>query len=158
MSRCEVCFNDHATEFYLCDDDRKKLIALLGSVRIIDPPFIQLNDIKLGTSITGTQYVVAIDGKGVHGWQRPFGIDGSVKCMVCDGLSQSLPVCDDCRAAILAFRMIHTDREKNNAVESLINAFTNTKLKAFFELAGEAAFEKWMAKELEEMSGDEDPD
>ncbi len=122
---------------------------------MLDADFIQLNNVKLGTNISGTQYVVAIDGSGVAGWQRPFGIDGAVKCMVCDGISYNNPVCDECRGAILAFRMASNEVE---TIEKVVRFFTNNKLQAFFELAGEKAFEEWMARELEGLYGDNDED
>ena len=155
-SKCIVCEIEKGSgPNFICGRDRGKIRALLRSVQVLHADFIQLNNVKLGTDVTGTEYVVAIDGTGVAGWQRPFGINGYVKCMICDGLAQHNPVCEDCRGAILAFRTV---ADQAQALDKIVQFFTNSKLQAFFQLAGERAFGEWMARELEGLYGNNDED
>lgn len=73
---------------------------------VIADGVVVLTNIKLRTDIQGAPYVVAIDGQGSPGVQRAIGIDGIVKCLVCDEVTSLRPVCDNCQGAVAFVRTL----------------------------------------------------
>jgi hypothetical protein len=160
MSYCSACERDDVElrDVVLCGADADRLYRLLALTQPISSNSIELKNVRLTTDIPGTPYVVSIDGQGVNGWQQPIGINGAVKCMVCGSLVENNPVCDDCKKAIMAWRLSRSDGTVDTSLmDRVLDFFNNSKLHAFFEMAGEAAFEKWMANELAGM-GDREAD
>lgn len=136
-----------------CPTCKTNLARLVQVSTPLGDSSIELRNVRLNTDIEGTGFVVAIEGGGTNGWQHPFGINGSTKCIICQSLAEDRPVCDACDKTV---------RELSAKVEVLmriIDVMDDVEwMVKFMSLMGKDVVKKWMAKELDVDLEDEEPD
>jgi len=99
----------------------EKIFAVMKNVRVLNPTrhapspnehgwdgadAMKLYNASFSTNIEGAPAVIAIDGRGAPGVQKPIAVDGQVKCIVCDEWSEFHLICEECRTAVNFARSI----------------------------------------------------
>lgn len=136
---------------FACDSCLPKLKALMEVTGVVDhtasstsySPSISFKNVKLTTDYPG-EAVVAIDGSGASGVQKPFRFDGQGKCIVCDELTTNTLVCVECSEAIHLARKIRND----NAGEFL-HLFQDEGFVALMNFVASSGVKKYMEAEIE---------
>ena len=144
-SKCAVCDYPNVEKGELfCPVCKPHLARLVQASTPLGDSSIELRNVRLNTDIQGTGYVVAIEGGGTDGWQHPFGINGSTKCLICQSLTDNRPVCEPCEMAV---------SELSSKVEILMRIIDVMDvvewMVTFMNLMGRDVARKWMAKELD---------
>lgn len=67
---------------------------------------LKIFNASFSTDFAGARAVIAIDGRGSPGVQKPIAVDGQVKCIVCDEWSEFHLICEECRTAVNFARSI----------------------------------------------------
>lgn len=136
---------------FACQKCQPKLKALMDATIVLDPgpayedfsPSIGLKNVKLSSDYPG-EAIVAIDGSGASGVQKPFKFDGQGKCMVCAELTTNTLVCSECTLAIQLARQIRND----NAGEFL-HLFQDEGFVALMNFVASNSVKKYMEAEIE---------
>lgn len=111
-------------------------------------PSIEIKNVKLTTDYPG-EAVVAIDGTGAAGVQKPFKFDGQGKCIVCDELTTDSIVCKPCKGAIRLARRI-----MNDDAGEFLNLFQDEGFIALLKFVSSNAVRKYMEAEIEHIRKD----
>ena len=151
---CRVCetYINTSGEF-ACYECMEKLKALMTSVTALDPgpayesysPSIEFKNVKLSSDYPG-EAIVAIDGTGASGVQKPFKCDGQGKCIICSELTTDTLVCLECRESIDLVRQINRDRR----LDFLI-LFQDEGFIALLKFVSSNAVKKYMEAEIEQF-------
>lgn len=158
---CRVCENYiNTTGEFACYECMAKLKALMTSVTALDgastsapsyaySPSIELKNVRLSTDYPG-EAIVAIDGSGATGVQKPFKFDGQGKCIVCDELTTDTLVCHMCRDAIELARGIAKGADPD-AVEKFVDVMMDEGTVALLRFVTTNAMKKYMEAEIEQF-------
>jgi hypothetical protein len=139
---------------YACWDCMEKLKGLMKGITVenVDSgtydPSIEIKNVKLTTDYPG-EAVVAIDGTGAAGVQKPFKFDGQGKCIVCDELTTDSIVCKPCKGAIRLARRI-----MNDDAGEFLNLFQDEGFIALLKFVSSNAVRKYMEAEIEHIRKD----
>ncbi len=154
---CNFCqHNSIAEDEYACWECQKKLTVLmkvttdLTADTTIAPaysPSIQFKNVKLSTDYPG-QAIVAIDGSGSTGVQKPFQFDGQGKCIVCDELTTNTLVCTECRNGISLARVLNTSGGGHEFTE-FASLFGDESFIALLRFVASNAVRKYMEAEID---------
>ncbi len=153
---CNFCAENILQEGeYACWDCQAKLKALMRATSDLAPdtptysPSIELKNVKLSSDYPG-QAIVAIDGTGAAGVQKPFQFDGQGKCIVCDELTTNTLVCLLCRDAVQLARGI-AKATSPDAVEKFIDVMMDEGTVALLRFVTTNAMKKYMEAEIEQF-------
>lgn len=136
---------------FACDDCLPKLKALMVATTVLDSdpasvdysPSIQFTNVKLSSDYPG-EAIVAIDGTGAAGVQKPFKFDGQGKCIVCDELTTNTLVCVECSEAIRLARKIRSD-----SAGEFLHLFQDEGFVALMKFVASNSVRKYMEGEIE---------
>jgi hypothetical protein len=152
---CNFCqSNPVDLDEYACWDCMEKLKGLMKGITVenVDSgtydPSIEIKNVKLTTDYPG-EAVVAIDGTGAAGVQKPFKFDGQGKCIVCDELTTDSIVCKPCKGAIRLARRI-----MNDDAGEFLNLFQDEGFIALLKFVSSNAVRKYMEAEIEHIRKD----
>lgn len=147
---CNFCQHVSILEgMFYCDECRDKLEALMKATTVLQypeyqyEPSIQFKNVKLSSDYPG-EAIVAIDGSGAAGVQKPFRFDGQGKCIICSELTTDALVCVECQGAMQLARQIRND----NAGEFLV-LFQDEGFIALLKYVSSSAVMKYMEAEID---------
>ncbi len=149
---CQVASTDD--DEYACWDCQDRLKGLMRAITVENVnsgaygPSIEIKNVKLTTDYPG-EAVVAIDGTGAAGVQKPFKFDGQGKCIVCDELTTDLLVCVECTGAIKLARRMRSDE-----AGEFLNLFQDEGFIALLKFVSSNAVRKYMEAEIEHIRKD----
>lgn len=149
---CKFCHHNSIEEgAFSCDDCDDKLEALMKATTALETPSyqyepsIEFKNVKLSTDYPG-EAVVAIDGSGAAGVQKPFRFDGQGKCVICDELTTDMLVCALCKGGVSLARQIMSD----NAGEFL-HLFQDEGFVALMKFVASGAVRQYMEAEIDDF-------
>jgi hypothetical protein len=149
---CNFCHHNSIAEgAFACEDCEDKLEALMKATTALDTPSyqyepsIQFKNVKLSSDYPG-EAIVAIDGTGAAGVQKPFQFDGQGKCIVCNELTTNTLVCTECRDGISLARTLRT-----SAAGDWIDVMSDESLVALLRFVASNAVRKYMEAEIDDI-------
>ncbi len=139
---------------FACDDCLPKLKALMVATTVLDSgeahrdfsPSIQFKNVKLSSDYPG-EAIIAIDGTGAQGVQKPFKFDGQGKCIVCAELTTNALVCFECTEGIQLARNLRT----RTLAREWIDVMNDEGLVALMKFVSSNAVKKYMEAEIEQF-------
>lgn len=152
---CDFCDNNFPRPGeFACDDCLPKLKALMVATTVLDPgeahrefsPSIEFKNVKLSSDYPG-EAIVAIDGNGAQGVQKPFKFDGQGKCIVCSELTTNALVCHECTGAIQLARNL---KSRTDSTE-WIDIMSDEGLVALLRFVSSNSVRKYMEAEIEQF-------
>lgn len=108
-------------------------------------PSIEFKNVKLSSDYPGDA-IIAIDGSGAAGVQKPFKFDGQGKCIICTELTTNSLVCRECAAAINQARQIRGD-----GVGEFLHLFQDEGFVALLKFVASNAVRKYMEAEIDDL-------
>lgn len=147
---CNFCQTNYPDEGeFACWECQPKLAALMKSVVALQPdspiysPSIGLKNVRFSTDYPG-EAIVAIDGSGASGVQKPFKFDGQGKCIVCDELTTNTLVCEECSGAIHLARKM-----RNDNTGEFLHLFQDEGFIALMKFVASNSVKQYMEDEIE---------
>ena len=155
---CHLCDTNFPSEDELyCYECMDKLRALMKATTPLESgspvtpapvysPSIQFKNVRLSSDYPG-EAIIAIDGTGAAGVQKPFKFDGQGKCIVCEELTTDAMVCQECTDAIYLTRtFLH-----NKSVTDFLELFGDEGFVALLKFVSSNAVRKYMEAEIEQF-------
>ena len=153
---CNFCHHNSIEEgAFSCDPCEDKLEALMKATTALKTPSyqyepsIQFKNVKLSSDYPG-EAIVAIDGSGAAGVQKPFQFDGQGKCIVCDELTTNTLVCHECRDGISLARVLNTSGGGHEFTE-FASLFGDESFIALLRFVASNAVRKYMEAEIDDF-------
>ncbi len=149
---CDFCQVNYPVDGeYACWECQPKLTALMKSTIALHSdsasysPSIGFKNVKLSTDYPG-EAIIAIDGSGASGVQKPFKFDGQGKCIVCDELTTDSLVCQQCTQAIKLARAMNSPQVN---AEDFLRLFQDEGFVALMKFVASNSVKKYMEDEIE---------
>ncbi len=158
---CGLCDTNFPPEGELyCWECWGKLKVLMKVTTNLDPgnpttpgsiysPSVEFKNVKLSSDYPG-EAIVAIDGSGATGVQKPFAFDGQGKCIVCAELTTDALVCAECTDAIYLARNIK-NASPTGSTDEFIALFQDEGFIALMKFVASNAVKGYMEAEIEQF-------
>ncbi len=156
---CDFCMlHVREEDEFACDRCQPKLKVLMEATIVLDPispahadlsPSIGLKNVKLSSDYPG-EAIVAIDGSGALGVQKPFKFDGQGKCIVCAELTTNALVCTECTDAIYLARNMK-NASSSGSTDEFIALFQDEGFIALMKFVASNSVRKYMEAEIEQF-------
>ncbi len=153
---CDFCAENKIQEGeYACWECQAKLKVLMRSVSDLAPgspsvsPSIEFKNVKFTSDYPG-QAIIAIDGSGASGVQKPFQFDGQGKCIVCDELTTDTMVCTQCTDAVYLARNIK-NASPTGSTDELVILLQDEGFLALMKFVASNSVKKYMEAEIEQF-------
>lgn len=137
----------------LSESEEAQLKDILAHVRVSyrgQHTELQLKNVNMWTNIPGMAAVAVIDSSHTAGVQRPIGIRGASKCVICDEYDNAGLVCENCRAAVLLLRSKGGTEQTVRAM-NLLKKIEEEGLIDALSLMTKDNIKAWMDHEIEGM-------
>lgn len=103
---------------------------------------VSIKNAKLVVTDHNMQHIVVLGSSHASGWQKPIGIDATVKCIICEEMSVNDLICEECKTAIMFVR----GSKSLQAMGDFIDKFP-----VMAEAVSKGLLQKWIEDQIEEM-------
>lgn len=111
---------------------------------------LKLKNVEMWTDIGGQAVVSVIDTSGTSGVQRPIGVRGASKCIICDEYDRVGLVCTNCHDMILLLRRTIRPKDVANTV-ALLEKLNDEGLIDAIKMVHRENIKEWMDNQIEGM-------
>jgi hypothetical protein len=111
---------------------------------------LRLKNVEMWTSIPGQAVVAVIDTTRTTGVQRPIGVRGASKCIICDEYDNKGLVCQNCQDVIKFIRTSDGRKENLQLLDSL-RQLREEGLLETLSLMNRENIKTWMDEQIEGM-------
>jgi hypothetical protein len=111
---------------------------------------LRLKNVEMWTDIVGEACVAVINTAGTAGVQRPLGIRGASKCIICDEYDNAGLVCENCRIAVSLVRAAGVTNSAIRVIDT-IKKIEEAGLIDALSLITRDTVKNWMDAQTEDM-------
>jgi hypothetical protein len=137
----------------LSEEEEARLRDILTHVHVTykgDHTELRLKNVEMWTSIGGQAVVAVVDTTGTPGVQRPIGIRGASKCIICDEYDNKGLVCQNCQD-VVKFLRTADGRKENLQILDLLRQLREEGLLETLSLMNRESIKTWMDEQIEGM-------
>lgn len=112
-----------------------QLADLSQHITVQGSGYLEIRNVKIVADGHNLDTILALGSNNASGWQRPLAVDGAVKCLICEELTEKELICGQCRNAILDARAVGAEGH----------------LATLSEAVSRGLLTKWIEEQLEGM-------